>query len=51
VQPAAVSAYAAVHLAPFKRPKEVHVVATIPRFGLSKVRRAQVAEELGLEAG
>ncbi len=42
------AAYAAEHLAPFKRPKEIHRVASIPRFGLSKVRRAQLAAELGL---
>jgi acyl-CoA synthetase (AMP-forming)/AMP-acid ligase II len=36
-------------LAPYKRPKEVHVVATIPRFGLSKVKRLQMARDLGLE--
>lgn len=49
VDPAAVTAFADTHLAPYKRPKEVHVVSAIPRFGLSKVRRATVAQELGLD--
>jgi len=44
-----VSQYAETHLAAYKRPKEVHVVTAIPRFGLSKVRRATVAQELGLD--
>lgn len=51
VDSAAVEQYANTHLAAYKRPKEVHVVAAIPRFGLSKVRRAKVAEELGLDVG
>ena len=44
-----VGQYADSHLAAYKRPKEVHVVAAIPRFGLSKVRRATLATELGLD--
>ena len=44
-----VAEFAAVNLAPYKRPKEIHVVAGIPRFGLSKVRRAHLAAELGLD--
>jgi acyl-CoA synthetase (AMP-forming)/AMP-acid ligase II len=42
--------FAADHLAPYKRPKEIHIVETIPRFGLSKVKRSLVAVELGLDA-
>ena len=49
VDPVAVRQYADTHLAAYKRPKEVHVVAAIPRFGLSKVRRNTVAAELGLD--
>lgn len=49
VSGAAVMSFAAEHLAPYKRPKEVHVVAEIPRFGLSKVRRLQMAADLGLD--
>ncbi|HQZ32887.1 MAG TPA: AMP-binding protein [Ilumatobacteraceae bacterium] len=49
VDSASVSQYAETHLAAYKRPKEVHVVTAIPRFGLSKVRRATVAQELGLD--
>jgi long-chain acyl-CoA synthetase len=48
VSGAAVQDYAAQHLAAYKRPKEVHIVETIPRFGLAKVRRHLLAEELGL---
>ncbi len=46
---AAVARFAAERLAPFKRPKEIHKVAAIPRFGLVKVRREQMARDLGLE--
>jgi long-chain acyl-CoA synthetase len=46
----AVRAVAEQRLAPYKRPKEIHVVATIPRFGLSKVRRQNMAVDLGLES-
>lgn len=49
VDVATVAEFAAGHLAPYKRPKEIHVVAVIPRFGLSKVRRAHLAAELGLD--
>jgi len=44
-----VVAFAAGRLAPYKRPKEVHLVAEIPRVGLAKVRRHLLAAELGLE--
>ena len=44
-----VARFAAERLAPFKRPKEIHKVAAIPRFGLAKVRRDQMARDLGLE--
>ena len=49
VDVAAVADFATRHLAPYKRPKEIHIVAMIPRFGLSKVRRAGLAAELGLD--
>lgn len=42
-------AFASARLAPFKRPKEFHVVEEIPRRGLSKVRRSTLAADLGLE--
>ena len=41
--------FAASRLAPFKRPKEVHVVDAIPRAGLAKLRRHRLAIDLGLE--
>jgi long-chain acyl-CoA synthetase len=44
-----VLSFAAGRLAPYKRPKEVHLVAEIPRVGLAKVRRHVLAAELGLE--
>jgi acyl-CoA synthetase (AMP-forming)/AMP-acid ligase II len=44
-----VTRFAATNLAPYKRPKEIHVVAEIPRRGLSKVRRSTLAADLGLE--
>lgn len=49
--PAEVAARAAERLAPWKRPKEVHVVdaADIPRTTTGKVRRSAVAAALGLE--
>jgi len=49
VDEAAVARFAAERLTPFKRPKEIHKVAAIPRFGLAKVRRDQMARDLGLE--
>lgn len=49
VDEAAVRRFADEHLAPYKRPKEIHVVDTIPRFGLSKIKRASIASELGLD--
>lgn len=36
-------------LAPFKVPKELHRVASIPRTGMDKVSRTRMAELLGLE--
>ncbi|MER3417973.1 MAG: AMP-dependent synthetase, partial [Chloroflexota bacterium] len=47
----AVAARAAERLAPYKRPKEIHLVraADIPRTPNGKVRRAAVAAALGLE--
>jgi acyl-CoA synthetase (AMP-forming)/AMP-acid ligase II len=35
-------------LAPHKRPKEIHIVAEIPRLPSGKVRRSTVAQDLGL---
>ena len=35
-------------LAPFKRPKQVVVVAAIPRTAMGKVRRSTLAADLGL---
>lgn len=46
---AAVAAHAGECLASFKRPKEIHIVESIPRAGLAKVRRNRVAADLGLE--
>jgi long-chain acyl-CoA synthetase len=42
---------AAARLAPYKRPKEVHVVDELPRTSMGKVRRSEVAAHLGLESG
>jgi long-chain acyl-CoA synthetase len=44
-----VMSFAAGRLAPYKRPKEVHLVTEIPRVGLAKVRRHLLAAQLGLE--
>ena len=49
VAEADVNRFAAKHLALFKRPKEIHTVPAIPRFGLAKVRRDRMASDLGLE--
>jgi long-chain acyl-CoA synthetase len=49
VDTSSVAEYATAHLAPYKRPKEIHLVDEIPRFGLSKVRRALLSVELGLD--
>lgn len=35
-------------LAPYKRPKEVHVVAEIPRSKTGKVKRSRLALDLGI---
>ncbi|MGI8793916.1 MAG: class I adenylate-forming enzyme family protein [Acidimicrobiales bacterium] len=40
---------AAEALAPYKRPKEIHVVADLPRTATGKVRRMDIAAHLGLE--
>jgi len=45
----AVEQFAAMRLAPYKRPKEIHLVDAIPREGLAKLRRQQLAADLGLE--
>ena len=46
---AAVAAHARAHLAPHKRPKEVHVVPALPRTSTGKVQRTRLPEVLGLE--
>lgn len=48
VEPEAVLGWARQHLAPYKVPKEVHRLAELPRTGTGKVRRSQVAADLGL---
>jgi long-chain acyl-CoA synthetase len=49
VDPAAVLDRARARLAPYKVPKDVYVVAELPRTGSGKVRRSDLAAELGLE--
>jgi acyl-CoA synthetase (AMP-forming)/AMP-acid ligase II len=46
--PDAVLAHARAHLAPAKRPKQVLVVAELPRTPMGKVRRSTLAADLGL---
>jgi long-chain acyl-CoA synthetase len=48
VQPDAVVEHARAHLAPYKCPKDVYLVADLPRTGTGKVRRSKLAGELGL---
>jgi long-chain acyl-CoA synthetase len=48
VTPETVLAAARARLAPYKVPKEVHLVAELPRTGTGKVRRSRLAEDLGL---
>lgn len=45
-----VEQFAAKTLAPYKRPKEIHVVDAIPRAGLAKLRRHRLAIDLGLDS-
>jgi acyl-CoA synthetase (AMP-forming)/AMP-acid ligase II len=49
VDDAALRRYAGEHLAAYKRPKEFHLVDVIPRVGLSKLRRSNLAADLGLD--
>ncbi len=46
---AALEAHAASALAPYKRPKEYHLCAELPRTSTGKLRRLEVAGCLGLE--
>jgi long-chain acyl-CoA synthetase len=48
VTPEAVLAWARDRLAPYKVPKEVHVLAELPRTGTGKVKRSRLATDLGL---
>ncbi|MBV8161168.1 MAG: AMP-binding protein [Acidimicrobiia bacterium] len=50
VPPDAVVDHARAHLAAHKCPKDVYVVAELPRTGTGKVRRSRLAEDLGLTA-
>lgn len=45
----AIDAYARAHLAPYKRPKDVLIVESIPLTGRGKVLRSKLASALGLE--
>ncbi|MBV9933303.1 MAG: AMP-binding protein [Actinobacteria bacterium] len=47
--PEDVLAHARAHLAPYKVPKEVHVVEELPHTSTGKLRRGAVASQLGLE--
>jgi long-chain acyl-CoA synthetase len=51
VDPELVRSTAAERLAPFKRPKDVYVVASLPRTSTGKLRRGALARQLGLEDG
>jgi acyl-CoA synthetase (AMP-forming)/AMP-acid ligase II len=44
-----VMAHARLHLAPYKRPKQVFVVGALPHTSTGKLQRGAVASELGLE--
>ncbi len=46
---AALEHHASATLAPYKRPKEYHVVDELPRTSTGKLRRLEVADWLGLE--
>jgi long-chain acyl-CoA synthetase len=48
VDPDELLAFARTRLAPYKVPKDVYVVADLPRTGTGKVRRSRLAAELGL---
>jgi long-chain acyl-CoA synthetase len=49
VEPAEVISHARAHLAPYKCPKDVYVVAELPHTSTGKLRRGAVASQLGLE--
>ncbi|MEY2566453.1 MAG: long-chain acyl-CoA synthetase [Actinomycetota bacterium] len=49
VDPAVVLAEARRHLAPYKCPKDVYLVDTLPRTATGKVRRSAIAGRLGLD--
>ncbi|HVM40064.1 MAG TPA: AMP-dependent synthetase, partial [Acidimicrobiia bacterium] len=48
VTPEAVVAFAREHLAPYKCPKDVHLLDALPRTGTGKVRRLALPEVVGL---
>ena len=48
VRPDAVVDHARAHLAAYKCPKDVYLVDDLPRTGTGKVRRSELAGELGL---
>ena len=48
VRPDDVVEHARAHLAPYKCPKDVYLVDDLPRTGTGKVRRSQLADELGV---
>ena len=48
VRPDAVVDHARAHLAAYKCPKDVYLVDDLPRTGTGKVRRSELAAELGL---
>ena len=48
VAPSAVEAHLRSTLAGYKRPKELHVVAELPRSANGKIRRSRLATDLGL---
>jgi long-chain acyl-CoA synthetase len=50
VEPQAVLDHARAHLAPYKRPKEVHPLEELPHTATGKVQRTRIAGLLGLEA-
>lgn len=45
----AIEAFARAHLAPYKRPKEILIVESIPLTGRGKLLRSRLASALGLE--
>ena len=49
VTTADLQSYAEVKLAPYKRPKEIHKVESLPYTGMGKMRRSRLASALGIE--